>query len=198
MGYSALPTGTRAADRQKLKFVLKTLVKNSINIKDILDLGAGTGWLADALRKEGYQVTTFDKNDLAYSTKSYENKLGVNFLLSSSESLKGDFLKYKFKKKYDVIIALEFMEHGFFTEKIIEIMKEGGILIASFPNPKLDGLMRFLSWNGIWNGEYKEHYLEHINLFEPEEIPLKLLEKKSILKICYLACWKKEGLIKND
>lgn len=161
----------RWAEKKKLKFVLEQLQKNNIyNTDNIIDVGSGTGWLTKSLIS-GYNVTCFDKNGLADIT--------------------GDILTYQFRKKYKVVLALEFLEHGFFTEKVINLIEPNGYLIATFPNPKLDGLMRLLAWNNIVNGKFKYEYLEHINLFEPEEIPLKIIEKESLFWICNMVCYKK-------
>ena len=155
----------------KVKFVLEQLELSNIKDEEILEIGSGSGWLTEQLKEKGYNITSFDKDNEA--------------------DIQADFLEYKFEKKYKVIIALEFLEHGFFTDKVISILEKDGILIATFPNPRFDGLMQFLSWNGIYNSQWKYHYLEHVNLFYPKEVPLKLLTKKSIFKICYMVCWTK-------
>jgi len=162
----------RFPNRAKSKFVIEQLKVNDINADDeILELGSGSGWLTKQLRARGYNITSFDKDNRA--------------------DIQADFLEYKFDKKFKVIIALEFLEHGFFTEKVISILEKDGILIATFPNPRYDALMRFLAWKGIFNSDWKYHFLEHVNLFYPEEVPLKLLRNKTLFKICYMACWKK-------
>lgn len=171
MAKSPLKDG-RVTYKTKLNFVLYQLKSNNIFDEEILELGSGSGWLTKELEERGYNITSFDKDNQA--------------------DIQADFLEYDFGGKYKVIIALEFLEHGFFTEKVISILEKDGVLIASFPNPRFDGLMQFLSWNGIYNTKNKYHYLEHINLFYPEEVPLKLLQKKTILKICYMVCWKNQ------
>lgn len=159
-------------NRLKYNFVVDQLKRHGIGNQEILELGSGSGWLTRLLRGKGYCVTSFDKDNRA--------------------DIQADFSTYKFDKNYKAIVALEFLEHGFFTEKVMSILDTEGILIATFPNPRFDGLMQFLAWNGIYNSQWKYHYLEHVNLFYPEEVPLQLVAKKSILWVCFMACWKKK------
>ena len=128
-------------------------------------------YLEKNLKQLGYNIITLDRNEKADINTKIED--------------------YNPTKKWKIIIALEVLEHGFFNAKISEILEENGTLIASFPNPKLDGIMRFLSWNGLWNSQDKQHYLEHVNLFEPEEFPLKLVDKQSLCQVCYMCTYTK-------
>ncbi len=83
-----------------------------------LDIGGALGNHCQIMREFGLSVDIIDK---------YEEK--AEFV--------GDFNKYDFKKKYDMIYCSHVIEHqrnqGFFLDKIFDLLNENGELIISGP-----------------------------------------------------------------
>lgn len=106
-----------AAQRMKLNLLYPYLKKNHT----ILDLGCGNMWLTRTLKNSGYRCE--------------------GFALTKPADIIGDIKTYRFKKhSYDVVIALEFIEHVSCFEEIKHILKPGGLLIISTPVPHFDWL----------------------------------------------------------
>jgi len=119
------------------KFNLKDK-KNVFNGLEILDLGCGGGIASEPLSRLGGNLTGIDESqkliDVA-KQHSQNMKLKINYKCCNIESLG------KFKKKYDVILALELLEHvnnlDYFCKLITHLCKKNGIIILSTINKTL-------------------------------------------------------------
>ena len=127
----------------RTKFILEELtnkfqIKNKhkiLNDLDILDLGCGGGIASEPLCRLGGNVTGIDESEnLINIAKLHSKKMGlkINYKCIDIENL------IKLKKKYDVIVALELLEHvnnvEHFCELIIKLLKNEGIIILSTIN----------------------------------------------------------------
>ena len=127
----------------RTKFILEELtnkfqIKNKhkiLNDIDILDLGCGGGIASEPLCRLGGNVTGIDESEnLINIAKLHSKKMGlkINYKCVDIENL------IKLKKKYDVIVALELLEHvnnvEHFCELIIKLLKNDGIIILSTIN----------------------------------------------------------------
>ena len=127
----------------RTKFILEELtnkfqIKNKhkiLNDIDILDLGCGGGIASEPLCRLGGNVTGIDESEnLINIAKLHSKKMGlkINYKCIDIENL------IKLKKKYDVIVALELLEHvnnvEHFCELIIKLLKNDGIIILSTIN----------------------------------------------------------------
>ena len=120
----------------KLKAKQKTLDK--INI---LDIGCGGGLLSEPMTRLGANVTGIDassKNINIAKLHAKKNKLKINYLCSSPEKL-------KIKKKFDVILNMEIIEHvediDFFINSCSKLLKKNGLMFVATLNKTLKSYM---------------------------------------------------------
>ena len=116
----------------KLKNKLKPL--SGINI---LDIGCGGGLLSEPMSRMGANVTGIDasdKNIKIAKLHAKKNKLKINYLCSSPEKL-------KIKKKFDVILNMEIVEHvediDFFLKSCSKLLKKNGLMFVATINKTL-------------------------------------------------------------
>ena len=127
----------------RTQFILEQLTNNFqiknkhkiLNDIDILDLGCGGGIASEPLCRLGGNVTGIDESEnLINIAKLHSKRMGlkINYKCMDIENL------IKLKKKYDVIVALELLEHvnnvEHFCELIIKLLKNDGIIILSTIN----------------------------------------------------------------
>ena len=104
---------------------------------NILDIGCGGGLLSEPMSRMGANVTGIDasdKNIKIAKLHSKENKLKINYLCSSPEKLKS-------KKKFDVVLNMEIVEHvediDFFLKSCSKLLKKNGIMFVATINKTL-------------------------------------------------------------
>lgn len=126
----------------------------------ILDLGCGDMWLTKILKSKGYRIKGFS--------------------LEPPADIIGNVKEYRFKKNYyDVVIALEFIEHVQCFEEIKRMLKPNGLLIVTTPVPHWDWLCLIMEKFGIFQsrGSTPHKYLIYL-----KDIPLfKKIFTKTIL-----------------
>tara|TARA_Y100000389_G_scaffold130282_1_gene127679 strand:- start:1482 stop:2204 length:723 start_codon:yes stop_codon:yes gene_type:complete len=106
------------------------------NIK-ILDIGCGGGLLSEPMCRLGAEVTAIDaskKNIDVAKLHSKKNKLKIQYICTSPEKL-------KIKKKFDVILNMEIVEHvedvNFFLKSCSSLLKKNGIMFVATLNKTL-------------------------------------------------------------
>ena len=104
---------------------------------ELLDIGCGGGLLSEPMCRLGAKVTGIDasqKNIYVASYHSKKNKLNINYLCSSPENI-------KLKKKFDVILNMEVVEHvddlNLFLKKSSLMLKKNGLMFISTLNKTL-------------------------------------------------------------
>jgi len=117
----------------------KTKKKDILNKKyfkqiEIIDIGCGGGLVCEPLARLGAKVSGLDfvkKNIQIAKQHALRENLNINYFLSNIDNL-------KLKKKYDVILLLEVIEHLNYWEETIQktnhYLKPGGIIIISSIN----------------------------------------------------------------
>ena len=120
----------------KLKIKKKPLDK--INI---LDIGCGGGLLSEPMTRLGANVTGIDassKNINIAKHHAKKNNLKINYICSSPEKL-------KIKKKFDVILNMEIVEHvddiNFFINSSSKLLKKNGLMFVATLNKTLKSYM---------------------------------------------------------
>jgi len=120
----------------KLKIKKKPLDKIAI-----LDIGCGGGLLSEPMTRLGANVTGIDassKNINIAKHHAKKNKLKINYICSSPEKL-------KIKKKFDVILNMEIVEHvddiNFFINSSSKLLKKNGLMFVATLNKTLKSYM---------------------------------------------------------
>ena len=160
----------------KLKSKEKPLQK--INI---LDIGCGGGLLSEPMARLGANVIGIDasdKNIKIAKLHAKKNKLNINYYCSSPEKLKT-------KKKFDVILNMEIIEHvediNFFIKSCSKLLKKNGLMFVATLNKTLKsyvfaivGAEYVLRWLPIGTHDWEK-------FVKPED--LKNILSKNNLKI---------------
>ena len=168
----------------RIKYIKESIIDN-FKIKNkskplskinILDIGCGGGLLSEPMSRMGANVTGIDasdKNIKVAKLHSKKNNLKINYLCSSPEKL-------KIKKKFDVILNMEIIEHVENTDLFIKScayhLKKNGIMFIATLNKTLKsylfaivGAEYILRWLPIGTHEWNK-------FVKPEEL-IPLLEK---------------------
>ena len=120
---------------QNFKIKSKNAPLKSLNI---LDIGCGGGLLSEPMCRLGGNVTAIDaskKNIDMAKFHSKKNKLKIEYLCASPEKL-------KIKKKYDVVLNMEVVEHvediNLFLNKSSQLLKSNGLMFVATLNKTLE------------------------------------------------------------
>ena len=177
----------------RIKYIKENIIKSfrlsskncSLKKINILDIGCGGGLLSEPMCRLGANVTGIDaskKNIEIAKFHAKKNKLKINYICSSPENL-------KIKKKFDVILNMEIIEHvddvNFFIKKSSELLRKNGIMFIATLNKTLKsytfaivGAEYILKWLPIgthdWEKFIKPEDLK--NLCATNKLKLKKLD----------------------
>ena len=111
--------------------------KKPLDKINILDIGCGGGLLSEPMTRLGANVTGIDassKNINIAKHHAKKNNLKINYICSSPEKL-------KIKKKFDVILNMEIVEHvediDFFLKSCSKLLKKNGLMFVATINKTL-------------------------------------------------------------
>tara|TARA_Y100000741_G_scaffold133094_1_gene100250 strand:+ start:335 stop:1063 length:729 start_codon:yes stop_codon:yes gene_type:complete len=150
-------------------FNIKSKVNPFKNIS-ILDIGCGGGLISVPMKKLGANVVGIDaslKNINIAKTYSKKKNLKIKYICSSPEKL-------KIKKKFDVLLMLEIVEHvddvDLFIKKSSKFLKKNGLMFIATLNKTLKsyifaivGAEYILKWLPIGTHDWEK-------FVEPEEL----------------------------
>ena len=145
---------------QNFKLKAKKIPLQKINI---LDIGCGGGLLSEPMTRLGASVTGIDASDKNINIAKLhakKNKLNIKYLCSSPEKL-------KIKKKFDVILNMEIIEHvediNFFIRSCSKLLKKNGLMFVATLNKTLKsyifaiiGAEYILRWLPIGTHEWEK------------------------------------------
>ncbi len=129
----------------RIKYIKENIISNfklkikkkPLNKINILDIGCGGGLLSEPMTRLGATVTGIDasnKNINIAKLHAKKNKLNINYICSSPENL-------KIKKKFDVILNMEIIEHvddiNFFINSSSKLLKKNGLMFVATLNKTL-------------------------------------------------------------
>ena len=165
----------------RIQYIKNSIIKE-FNIKnrkkpfsnlEILDIGCGGGLLTEPMYRLGGKLTGIDasiKNINIAKLHAKQNNLKINYICSSPENLKS-------KKKYDVILNMEVVEHvkdlSLFIKSSACLLKKDGIMFIATINKTFKsylfaiiGAEYVLRWLPIgthdWEKFVKPEYLKNI------------------------------------
>ena len=172
----------------RIKYIKESIIENfklknkikPLNKINILDIGCGGGLLSEPMQRLGANVTGIDasiKNIKVAKLHAQKNKLKINYLCSSPEKLKT-------KKKYDVILNMEIVEHvddlNFFLKSCSKLLKKNGLMFVATINKTLKSYMfaivgaeYILGWLPIGTHEWEK-------FVKPEELK-NILKKNNLV-----------------
>ncbi len=148
---------------------------------EILDIGCGGGLLTEPMYRLGGKLTGIDaskKNINIAKIHAKKNKLHINYFCASPEKLTS-------KKKYDVILNMEIVEHvndlNLFIKSASSLLKKNGIMFVATINKTLKSYLF-----AIIGAEYILNWLpvgthDWFKFVEPEK--LEVICKNNNLKL---------------
>ena len=115
--------------------------KKPLDKINILDIGCGGGLLSEPMTRLGANVTGIDASSKNINIAKHHakiNNLKINYICSSPEKL-------KIKKKFDVILNMEIVEHvndiNFFINSSSKLLKKNGLMFVATLNKTLKSYM---------------------------------------------------------
>lgn len=132
-------------DNKIFKKVLKSIHDQKISV---LDIGGGSGWLLNQIKKIEKRVLYTQVVDLDPAAESIARENGHEFYL-------GNINNYKTEKKFDLILMLNILEHIKDPEDVLiklkALLKPHGKILIKTPNwDSLDSKMfRSSYWGGL-------------------------------------------------
>ena len=153
--------------------------KKPLDKINILDIGCGGGLLSEPMTRLGANVTGIDassKNINIAKLHAKKSKLKINYICSSPEKL-------KIKKKFDVILNMEIVEHvediNFFINSCSKLLKKNGVMYIATLNKTLKsyifaiiGAEYVLRWLPIGTHDWEK-------FVKPEDLK-KILSKNNL------------------
>lgn len=143
------------------------------NDLSVLDVGGGTGWVLNSLKKATNRFKYFNIVDIDENAESTAIVNGYSFF-------KGKIEDYKPKNKFDLIIMLNLIEHVsdpvLVLNSIKDMTKKNGLIVIKTPNnDSLDArIFKKYNWGGL-------HAPRHFNIFSKKSI--EILAEKNGLKV---------------
>ena len=171
-------------------FSIESDLENPFSNLDILDIGCGGGLLSEPMSRLGANVTGIDivdKNINVAKTHSEEQNLEIDYKITTAEELALG------KKKFDVILNMEVIEHvadlNLFIESCEKLLKKNGLLFFATLNRNIlsfglaiVGAEYILRWLPIGTHEW-EKFVEPSKLINYGKNARKIAEENfSILR----------------
>lgn len=147
-------------------FMKKLKKKKNFSNLSLLDIGSGLGIFPYQMKKKNYDCTALDPDK--NSCFHIKNNLKIN-------TIHGDFLKVKIKRKFDIITLNKVIEHvknpKALIAKSIKNLKNNGVIYIEVPDEKAK----------TGGKKREEFFIDHLHVFSRKS--LKMMAKKLNLKI---------------
>ena len=175
----------------RIRYIKDNIIKH-FNIKSkkiplknisILDIGCGGGLISIPMKRLGANVVGIDASSKNISVaKNYSNKkkIKIKYICSSPEKL-------KIKKKFDVLLMLEIVEHvddiNFFIKQSSKFLKKNGLMFIATLNKTLKsytfaiiGAEYILNWLPIGTHDWQKFVKPEQLIDLAKHSKLKLLD----------------------
>lgn len=139
----------------------------------ILEVGSGSGAFAQRLLKNGYRVTTLDRQGSADIIGDINNWRALGIQNAS----------------FDAVVALEVIEHVDCLAALKQICRPGGLIMLSSPHPDWDWLLNILEKCGL----LQRRTSAHKNLLDFEQLPLVAVVRQRPMFFHQVAIFKNEA-----
>ena len=166
----------------RLKYILANLPKKHVKDLSILDLGCGGGLICEPLAKLKAKVTGIDfiKENIEVA-KFHAQKTGLKI-----NYINADLSNLELKKKYDLILMLEIIEHLDDWDKIItsikrNLNKNGVLIISSINRTLLAKFFAIFLAEEVLNWVPKKTH-NYNKLVKPDELKKHLIKNKFLIK----------------
>lgn len=150
-----MPLLSDIARKKKISHFITRIPKEA----RVLEIGCGDGWLGEYCRSHGWA-----------------GYVGLD--LHPPADVVGDIREWRSlgiaEGAFDVIIAFEVFEHIWCFRECFDILRPGGLLMATTPHPRMDWLCRALEFVGLNQKRTSPHdhlvRLRDVPLFEPVDL----------------------------
>ena len=173
-----------------------------LNNLEILDIGCGGGLLSEPIARLGAKVVGIDaseKNIKIAKSHLKKSKLNIDYINSSPED-------FKTKKKFDVILNMEIVEHvddlDLFIKKSSSFLKKNGVMFVATINRTLKsyifaivGAEYILKWLPIGTHEWEKFVTPDTLIKSASKNSLKL---KKINGVSFNPIKNKWGMSKDN
>jgi len=155
---------------------IKLILNNLHREMKILDIGCGNKYITNKIKSEGYDIIGIDKNSLS----KWSNK---------EPDIVMDATKMNFRDNtFDIVLAIEVLEHCNCISEIKRVLKPNGLLICSTPTPKTQWIRNILIKLGLLQNQDSENH----RLFDLRRLPMKNIEyRKMFLRTSQYGVFKK-------
>ena len=172
----------------RIRYIKDNIIKSfNLKLKDkplkkinILDIGCGGGLLSEPMSRLGANIVGIDaskKNIEVAKLHAEEKKLKIDYICDSPETLKT-------KKKFDVILNMEIVEHvediDLFIKESSNLLKKNGLMFIATLNKTLKsylfaivGAEYILNWLPIGTHDWDK-------FVKPEDI-IKICKKNNLI-----------------
>ena len=185
----------------QLHFKINNKLK-PLNNLEILDIGCGGGLLSEPIARLGAKVVGIDaseKNVKIAKSHLKKSKLNIDYICSSPED-------FKTKKKFDVILNMEIVEHvddlDLFIKRSSSFLKKNGVMFVATINRTLKsyifaivGAEYILKWLPIGTHEWEKFVTPDTLIKSASKNSLKL---KKINGVSFNPIKNKWGMSKDN
>ena len=162
----------------RIEYILNKIDYNKIRSLEILDLGCGGGLTCEPLARLGAKVTGVDfveENIKIAKNHAIQSNLSISYFHNDIDSI-------AIKKKYDLILILEVLEHLDNWELLIKNIKKnlkprGKIIFSTINKTKLAKITSIFIAEYILNWVPKNTH-DYNKLIKPEDL-IKVLKKNN-------------------
>jgi len=154
---------TKYVADKRAQLILQDLCKMDKKAIKILDVGCGNKYITNQIKSKGYNIKGLDR----CSAKECKWMKHDPDYIMDAKNMKFD------DNAFDVVIALELIEHCDCISEINRVLKKNGIFFCSTPTPFTDWVRTILvKLRLLENQDFEGH--DH--LVDLRDVPMKLLK----------------------